>query len=290
MPGQGVRCPLCDQGRFAVLFEGECRVLLCRGCALVFLCGSQRDVDDYYSHHYDPGVEDHATIHEPVVRWVSQHLQASDNRSLLEVGCGYGHLLVRLRERGFRVAGIEPSERAAKHARNAYGLTVACRALQRLVEPVRDQRYDAVLMIQTLEHLADPLGALSIARSLMASDALLFVEVPHYFSLTGVYRASANGCYVPSGNHLFVYSAQTLTAFMKRAGFDIVHRSRTLTELRIVARPSALANPAAWLPLRPGAYWEARAFHLMTRVMLPAVVAAKRVRQVVRQRRRGKAP
>jgi SAM-dependent methyltransferase len=282
------RCPLCDQSRFDVLFESGFRVLLCRGCALVFLCGSQRDLDDYYSHDYDFGLEDHPRSHDRVVRWVLQHMPASGDRRLLEIGCGHGHLLGRLRERGFRVSGVEPSHRAAEHARKAYGLTVACFTLEALAGPVREARYDAVLLIQTLEHLANPLGALSIVRSLMASDALLFVEVPHYFSPTGLYRARVSGRYLPSPNHLFVYSAETLTAFMKRAGFDIVHRARTLTDLRIVARPSVGVYPPTSLSPRAGAYWEARAFHEVMPFLLRAVEAAKGVRQVVRRMRRGK--
>ena len=272
-----------------MLFDGECRVLLCRGCALVFLGGSRRDLDDYYSRLYDPGLEDRPVTHERVVRWVLPHLPANGDRRLLEVGCGHGHLLVRLRERGFRVSGIEPSERAAEHARNVYGLTVACSTLERLVGPLAGERHDAVLMIQTLEHLADPLAALSVVRGLMVSDALLFVEVPHFFSPTGIYCAGLNGRYVPSGNHLFVYSAETLTAFMIRAGFDVVHRARTLTDLRIVARPSARARPAASLPpLAAAAYWQARAFHALTPLLLRALDVAKGARRMVHLVRRGK--
>src|SRR5580658_6010956 len=187
--GQDVRCPLCDRSRFLTLFEDGYRILLCRGCSLVFLAGSTRDLDDYYSHQYDSGLEDHPTGHDRVVRWVLRHLSAAGGRRLLEVGCGHGHLLVRLRERGFRVSGIEPGQRAAEHARHAYGLAVACSTVERLDRPVRDERHDAVLMIQTLEHVADPLGTLSVVRSLMTSDARLFVEVPHYFSPLGLYRS-----------------------------------------------------------------------------------------------------
>jgi SAM-dependent methyltransferase len=284
----GIRCPLCDRGRFAVLFESEFTVLLCRGCALVFLAAPQRDLDDYYSHQYDPGLEDHPSSHDRVVQWVLRHLPASGHRKLLEVGCGRGHVLVRLRGHGFSVFGVEPSQRAVEHARSAYGLTVACSTLEGFTSTLRDQRYDAVLLIQTLEHLANPLGALSIVRSFMASNALLFVEVPHFFSPTGLYRGREQGRYVPSLNHVFVYSAETLTAFMKRAGFDIVHRGRTLTELRIVARPSVGVHAPAALPVRPGAYWEARAFHMVTPLLLRTVEVARGVRRLLRQERRGK--
>jgi 2-polyprenyl-3-methyl-5-hydroxy-6-metoxy-1,4-benzoquinol methylase len=266
-----------------VLFEEGHRLLLCRGCGLAFVDGSPRDFDDYYSRQYDPGLEDRPAVHERALRWVSRHLPAGGGLSLLEIGCGFGHLLVRLRERGFRVAGIEPNERAAAYARDAQGLTVACSTVERLAGPVRDQSYDAVLMIQTLEHLPDPLAALSTVRSLMASDGRLFVEVPHYFSPIGLYRPSANGRYIPSGNHLFVYSAETLTAFMKRAGLDVVSRARTWADLRIIARPSLRAHSPASPPPRRRAYWQARAFHLLMPLQLRAVDAAKGVRRVVRR-------
>jgi hypothetical protein len=88
-----------------------------------------------------------------------------------------------------------------------------------------------------------------------------------------------------------VYSGETLSEFMKRAGFDIVHRTRTLRDLRIVARPSARVcagvGASAAAPLRTGAYWEARAFHEMTPLLLYAVDVAKRVRRLVRHGRQG---
>ncbi|HXJ83445.1 MAG TPA: class I SAM-dependent methyltransferase [Candidatus Methylomirabilis sp.] len=281
--GQEVQCLLCDGRRFALLFEDEYRVLLCRGCGLVFIGGSARDLDDFYSHQYVYGSAD--TSHDRIVRWVLRHLPAGGERTLLEIGCGRGRLLVRLRERGFRVFGIEPGQRAAEHARRAYGLTVGCFMLDALAGPMRDQRYDAVLMIQTLEHLADPLGGLLIVRGLMARDGLLFVEVPHYFSPNGLYRWRAGRRYVPSANHLFVYSAHTLAALLRRAGFEIVQRTRTFNDLRIVARPAPGARAPS--PSRARAYWEARAFHVLTPLLLRAADAARGMRDAVRGTRVG---
>lgn len=278
-----VQCPLCGHPHFYVLFEGDFRVLLCRACALAFLSDSRRDLDEYYSHHYEYGLEDQGASHDRVVRWVLRHRPPNVCPKLLEIGCGHGHLLVRLRRCGFRVSGIEPGRRAAESARNAYGLKVACLTLERLAGAPKDERYDAVLLIQTLEHLVDPLGALSIVRELMTSSGLLFVEVPHYFSPTGLYRFRVDGRYVPSPNHLFVYSAETLGALLRRAGFDVVDCSRTLTDLRVVARRSADMHAPRSPPGPAGAYWKARAFHQVTPLLLRAVDVAKRVRQGVRR-------
>src|ERR1044071_6325573 len=82
--GERLRCPLCDGGRFTLLFEEGHRLLLCRGCGLAFVDGAARDLDADYSRQYDPGLEDRPAVHERALRWVSRHLPAGGGLSLLE--------------------------------------------------------------------------------------------------------------------------------------------------------------------------------------------------------------
>jgi SAM-dependent methyltransferase len=277
---QPARCLLCEGSQFTALFEGSHRLLLCRRCALVFLAGPPRDLYDYYRHHYEFGIADHPAGPERVVRWIVRHLPAERDPRVLEIGCGGGQLLVRLRERGFRVWGAEPGERGAARARDAHGLSVTRATLEDLAASPPGERYDGVLMIQTFEHLPDPLRALTLVRGLLADEGLLLLEVPHLFSPTGLYPWRMNGRALPSANHLFVYSAGTLQAFLQRAGFEVVHSGRTLTNLRMVARRTVAARAG-----RPsaGAYWKARAFHGLMPLLLPTVDAARTARELLRE-------
>jgi hypothetical protein len=98
-------------------------------------------------------------------------------------------------------------------------------------------------MIQTLEHLPDPLSSLQKVKALLKEEGLLFVEVPNYYALNGFYSFKTRGKYIPSPNHLFVYSPKTLRSFLRKAGFSIEATSYTWLNLRVVARKQANNEP-----------------------------------------------
>lgn len=83
-------------------------------------------------------------------------LLSGRDASVLDFGCGVGHLLAGLRELGFRRAvGCEVSEWAAGYARAA-GLDVTV--------PDRPGRYDVLVCLDVLEHLTDAEVARALTR------------------------------------------------------------------------------------------------------------------------------
>jgi SAM-dependent methyltransferase len=95
---------------------------------------------------------------------------------MLEVGCGHGLLLDEARRRGYEVEGIELSEEAARHARDALGLPVREISLEH--RGLDRERYDVIVMIDVLEHLDDPTGAIRRCHELLAPGGALLVATP----------------------------------------------------------------------------------------------------------------
>ena len=87
------------------------------------------------------------TIGERAALW----LPASDRGSLLDVGCGSGDLLERMRDLGWQVAGVEFDGEAARLARARVGDAPVFETL----EEAGEGRYDAVVLDHVLEHLPD---------------------------------------------------------------------------------------------------------------------------------------
>jgi 2-polyprenyl-3-methyl-5-hydroxy-6-metoxy-1,4-benzoquinol methylase len=234
-------CKLCGHARFKTLFEQGFEVLLCRHCGLIFLAGSDRDHRAYYSTEYDYRLDDSGGFAEDerhnkaVFRWVTRHLRDLQGLTLLEVGCNAGFLLKKFKNHGMDVFGVEPSREAAEFARRVNGIDPIKVCMLEDVEEVGGP-YDVIILIQTFEHLADPLGSLSKLRGLLKEDGLLFIEVPNFYSPTGFYLHESAGVRHPSPNHLFVYSPRTLRAFLTRAGFSVRTTARTLHDIRMVAQ------------------------------------------------------
>lgn len=95
---------------------------------------------------------------------------------LLEVGCGHGLLLDEARRRGYVVDGIELSEDAALYARQRLDLPV--REIPVEHRDLDGERYDAILLIDVLEHLDDPRRTLSRCGKLLAPGGALLVATP----------------------------------------------------------------------------------------------------------------
>src|SRR5262245_54513602 len=122
---------------------------------------------NYFDKYNDPN---------PLVRLVMQgFLGAFDEfvsmtgaRDVLEVGCGEGHLSLRMLRGGLRVRGIDLDADAAGQARaaaiaHAYPATFHAQDLYTLAS---GERAELVVCCEVLEHVPEPGGALEILRNL----------------------------------------------------------------------------------------------------------------------------
>jgi len=88
-----------------------------------------------------------------------------------------GRLLEAARGRGWEVLGLDPSRFAAEHVARTFGLPVVCSTLaEAALEPAS---FDAVTLIHSLEHLPDPVAALTEATRLLRPGGVVFVETPN---------------------------------------------------------------------------------------------------------------
>ena len=125
---------------------------------------------------------------------------------LLEVGCGHGLLLDEARRRGYDVEGLELSVQAARYARETLGLSVRETALEDA--ELDHARYDAVLAVDVLEHLDDPVAALERMCALLAPGGALLVVTPDPSSLMARVAGSRWWAYLPA--HFCLIPRETL--------------------------------------------------------------------------------
>ncbi len=140
---------------------------------------------------------------------------------ILDVGCGDGFHLDALRTFGprtFRLEGVDADARAVTAAR-ARNLTVHCGTLGDLdLEP---QSYDLALLIQTLEHVADPAALLGQIRRLLRLGGQLVVVTDNAASLDARIFGDRywGGYHFP--RHWNLFTAQTLGMLARNAAFAI---------------------------------------------------------------------
>lgn len=86
-------------------------------------------------------------------RWVARRLVAAGARDVLDIGCGTGNLIARIRGRIPRITGLEPDATAARVAAERFAGDPAVRIVQADFAGRDRRRWDAVTLIAVLHHL-----------------------------------------------------------------------------------------------------------------------------------------
>lgn len=143
---------------------------------------------------------------------------------LLEIGCAHGGYLQQAQERGWVVTGVEPSEEAAKVARQR-GMDVKVGKIEEVQIP--DASQDAVVAWMVLEHVPNPVDFINCCFRVLRPGGLLALSVPNATSLerfvTGRYWQGYD-----APRHLQVFSASEIRRLLVDAGFvdiAIIHHS-----------------------------------------------------------------
>ncbi len=116
--------------------------------------------------------------HLAVYEWIAHRCAGLD---VVDMACGEGYGTDLLARRARTVTGVDANPEAHEHARLKYtrpGLSFE----RDLVERYRKE-CDAVVFLQTIEHVADPAAVLRHFRELLRPDGVAFVSTPNVLTL-----------------------------------------------------------------------------------------------------------
>lgn len=142
---------------------------------------------------------------------------------ILDVGCGGGSYLYRLKQWGWETYGIEPSKVGATRAQNL-GLDVSQGMLEDAHFP--DQFFDVVRLSSVVEHLCEPKMTLREIHRILKPDGLVYVTVPNTRSLV-FWLFRENWYALDTPRHVISYSPKTLTVLAEATGFEVASTSFT---------------------------------------------------------------
>ncbi|GAC1301480.1 MAG: hypothetical protein NVSMB10_01050 [Steroidobacteraceae bacterium] len=215
-------------------------VVQCSMCTTAFgdLLAAPADYAAYYENcsKYDNlgSVHDISPVDRRRARlaaaFVADNCQHND--SVLDIGCGSGVLLAEFKRHGWhRMKGIDPAPNAGDSARQLFGLEDVHRGdMSRIGQSVDLGEFDLICLMAVLEHLPDPLAALTAIARDMRPDAALLIEVPAVESF-------AHAPFEPYGElsieHINFFSAHSLAELTVRAGF------RTVASTVLTSAPAA---------------------------------------------------
>jgi len=246
-------CPLCggpsSQARLRFAKLGM-RILSCANCGMTYSRETLRpdlDRELYLSSASQDAYrvlkrnESYAALERLKCRYLVQQLgrfRAPPGR-LLDIGPGAGRLLQAALEAGWNAAGIEASPDFAAVCRSA-GLQVMNGFFPEC--PGLEQKYDALTLLDVLEHVENPQALLASVRAKLFQGGVAMVQVPNIDSLLVRAEGAANTNFCHG--HWNHFNAGTLSRMAAQAGFSILHVETVISELdRIQALdPAAVAD------------------------------------------------
>ena len=165
---------------------------------------------------------------------------------ILDVGCGGGGYLYRLKQWGWDAYGVEPSEAGAKQARSL-GLNVRQGTLQSAA--FGDEFFDVIRLSNVVEHLPDPITTFSEIRRILKPQGMVYLTVPNTRSL--VFHLFRENWYaLDAPRHVISYSPKALDTLAGKTGFQV-------QDMNFVAGPFNFVRSMNYLIEEKGRHWPA---------------------------------
>src|ERR687885_2672160 len=182
--------------------------------------------------------------HLAVYEWVAERCAGRD---VVDMACGEGYGVDVLARKARRVTGVDANPEAHEHARLKYerpGVRFVRDVVESYAEPC-----DAIVFLQTIEHLEDPGAVLDHFRALLRPGGTAYVSTPNVLTLAPPGAAKSDNPW-----HVREYRAEEFRALCSasfdevellglfharklrlhdlalRAGWDAVHRRLGITK------------------------------------------------------------
>ena len=143
---------------------------------------------------------------------------SSEDKKLLDVGCGTGDFLQIAQQNSWTVSGIEPNDDARQIANVKTNDSVY--NIEQLLEFPK-QSFDVISLWHVLEHLPNLEERVSILISLLKENGRLIIAVPNYKSYVAYYYKNFWAAFdVP--RHLWHFSKESISKLFFKENMKVV--------------------------------------------------------------------
>jgi SAM-dependent methyltransferase len=235
-------CPLCgapadDARPFVKTAKGydlyEC------ACGLVYgkEYYGEDEIFSIYDEAYARGYEQPNLV-KLIRGYADRFFGARERGRLLEVGCGTGQFLRRLKELGYDVRGIEVGEALAARAKD---LDVKVMPFEKMRVPPPVARFDYVVTFHVLEHFVDPVAAVEKIAKMLKPEGVWFNYMPN----VRAWRRDVHGPgwihFDPTNaaEHITFFDEKTIRGLAEKAGLEVYLVDAENDDFWSEARPKA---------------------------------------------------
>jgi SAM-dependent methyltransferase len=171
----------------------------------------------------------------PVADWafdINVPLDRAEGIRVVDMGSGFGDLLIYLKSRGSDVQGVDFDPRAVEKAAE-YGVPVHLGDLASAQLP--SESVDVGIMGHSLEHVPDPAAEIREFARILRPGGRLHIAVPNGHAL-GLELDGTNWMHLSFPLHFWFFDAATLTQLLEQNGFTLARPPATVDRLHYVGR------------------------------------------------------
>lgn len=137
--------------------------------------------------------------------------------NILDIGCGTGAFLDKMKKGGWQVTGLEPDEGARQKAASLYNIQTRPSAELFNLQP---GSFDAITLWHVLEHVHRLHEYIDQIKKLLTSQGLIFIALPNHTSVDAEnYKENWAAFDVP--RHLYHFSPYSMNVLMNKHGMRI---------------------------------------------------------------------
>jgi 2-polyprenyl-3-methyl-5-hydroxy-6-metoxy-1,4-benzoquinol methylase len=222
------KCPLCKSAHFLNHREivdypvsKEAFILCkCTNCQLLFTNPrpKEEEIGPYYNF---PAYFSHEDKAKSLTQWIYQQVRnyniskkvnfirsLKKKGTLLDYGCGTGEFLVKAKNRGWKVKGIEPSIKAKELA----NLKLGNKVKESIDDLKKESSFDVITLFHVLEHIHDLRQTVKKILNHLQPNGYLIIAVPNHESWDGKHYGNLwAGWDVP--RHLYHFNHDSINKF-----------------------------------------------------------------------------
>ena len=240
--------------------DEEFNIVKCRGCGLVYVNPQPKEMGRYYPPAYGPHSPDpKVSIKEPLrktlelfynyraagkadaagitdkLRYLPRFFEIKlkddffffripygEDKRILDVGCGNGSYLLRLKKLGWNAAqlyGVDLPGENLKRLREAEGINITEGDF--LNAPLPPDFFDFVTLNHVLEHFGDPLAAMKKAYKIVKPGGKVLIGIPNFKSVEALFIFKEKWYHLDPPRHLYHFAPKTLKRLLEGAGFTV---------------------------------------------------------------------
>ncbi len=253
------RCPACgEQKRKQVIAIKDTTVFECSHCNLRYIdpCLSPESMENTYEsdetlssfHSFHEGYYDYGSLmcesktsrdFKKALKLLESDCLDKKNLSILDIGAGNGFFLAVAKERGWKVTGIDSSQKNVELAKQKFNLDLIRANFSSYKKD--ENKFDVISFWDVIEHLSDPNSAINEAKEILTPDGQLLIGAPNDQSLLRYLSMLINWATFGSVKkgidkiyffeHVAYFNLRSLKELMGRNGLELTSYFYTSTDL-----------------------------------------------------------